>query len=261
MEGPLTKQGEASVRHLGLFEGIGGFSLAARWMGWETIAWVEIDPFCQAVLKKHFPNAKGHGDIKEFDGTEYRGAVDILTGGFPCQPWSVAGRRGGKDDARFLWPEMLRVIDEIEPAGIVGENVSGSRELVDEICAALEHRGYETEPISIEAAGVGAKHIRERFWFIAYTDRLRLQGSQLGLSQDKRERNINAAVLPSLSLQPTRFEDDLPEPYVIGGSDGIPNRVDRIKGLGNAIVPQVAYEIFKAIASVKQTNTLTPKRI
>ena len=109
------------MNHIGLFEGIGGFSLAGRWMGWETLAWCEWNPFGQKVLKYHFPKATGHGDITKTDFTIYRGKCDILTGGFPCQPYSVAGKRKGKEDERHLWPEMLRAIREISPRWVVGE--------------------------------------------------------------------------------------------------------------------------------------------
>jgi hypothetical protein len=113
------------MTHLGLFEGIGGFSLAARWAGWHTVAWCEINPFCQTVLKYHFPNATAYEDIKETDFSVYRGRIDIITGGFPCQPYSTAGKRLGKEDERHLWPEMLRAIREVQPRWVVGENVSG----------------------------------------------------------------------------------------------------------------------------------------
>jgi DNA (cytosine-5)-methyltransferase 1 len=103
------------MNHIGLFEGIGGFSLAARWMGWETIAWCEWNEFGQKVLKHHFPKAQPHGDITKTDFTIYRGQCDVLTGGFPCQPYSLAGKRKGKEDDRHLWPEMLRAIREIQP--------------------------------------------------------------------------------------------------------------------------------------------------
>jgi len=116
------------MRHFGLFEGIGGFSLAARWMGWETVGWCEIDPFCQAVLRKNFSEVKAenqYGNIKETDFSKYRGAIDIVTGGFPCQPFSVAGKRKGKEDDRFLWPPTRRAYKEIKPACLVFENVAG----------------------------------------------------------------------------------------------------------------------------------------
>ena len=103
------------MKQLELFAGIGGFGLAGHWAGIETVAQVEIDDFCQKILQKNFPNAAKYRDIKEFDGSKYRGTIDIVSGGFPCQPYSTAGKRLGKDDERHLWPEMLRVIREIAP--------------------------------------------------------------------------------------------------------------------------------------------------
>ena len=160
------------MNHIGLFEGIGGFSLAARWMGWDTIAWCEWNPFCQKVLNYHFPKAKQHGDITTTDFTIYRGQCDILTGGFPCQPYSVAGKRLGKEDERHLWPHMLRAIREIKPAWVVGENVPGlinwnGGMVFDEVQTDLENEGYEVIPFVLPACGVDAPHKRDRVWFIA----------------------------------------------------------------------------------------------
>lgn len=162
------------LRCLDLFAGIGGFSLAASWMNWETVAWVEINGFCQQVLKKNFPKAKGYGDIKQFDGTKYRGAIDIITGGFPCQPFSSAGKRKGTKDDRYLWPEMLRVIREVQPSYIVGENVYGlvnwSKGLVfEQVCTDLENEGYQVQPVILPACAVNAPHRRDRIWFVAYS--------------------------------------------------------------------------------------------
>lgn len=235
------------MKHASLFSGIGGFDLAAEWMGWENVFQVEIDQFCQKVLEKNFPQTKRYGDIKQFKGSEYRGRVDVLTGGFPCQPFSVAGTRKGKNDERYLWPEMLRVIGEVGPGFVLGENVGGSWELVDQICDDLDNIGYKAEPIGIEAASIGADHKRERFWFMAYSHSIRLQGCEQWLQEDSREGNFNAEILPPLSFQREKSKDYIPKPYVVGGSDGIPNRAHRTKALGNAIVPQVAFEIFKAI--------------
>jgi DNA (cytosine-5)-methyltransferase 1 len=237
------------MKHASLFSGIGGFDLAAQWMGWENVFQVEIDSFCQRVLEKNFPKTKRYGDIKQFDGTKYRGAIDVLTGGFPCQPFSVAGRRKGKDDDRYLWPKMLKVIMESEPTFIVGENVGGSWELVDEICTDLANIGYEAEPIGIETASIGADHKRERFWFMAYSNRIGLQGCFERMQENKKQRVIHAPILPPLSFQRERSKDYIPKPFVVGGRDGIPDRAHRTKALGNAIVPQVAFEIFKAIES------------
>lgn len=182
------------MKHIGLFEGIGGFSLAAHWMGWETIAWCEWNEFGQKVLKHHFPKATPHGDITKTDFTIYRGQCDILTGGFPCQPYSVAGQRKGKEDERHLWPEMLRAIQEIEPTYIVGENVRGLLNwngglVFDEVCTDLENLGYQIAPCLIPAVGVNAPHKRERIWFVAYSERFRYGGRTEKSGNDNAESN------------------------------------------------------------------------
>ena len=161
------------MTHLDLFAGIGGFSLAARWAGWNTAAWVEINPFCQKVLKHHFQDATGYSDIKEFDGSGYAGRIDIVTGGFPCQPYSSAGKRLGKEDERHLWPEMLRIIREVSPRWVVGENVRGITTWSDglvfnEVQTDLEAAGYEVQAFTLPAASVNAPHERYRTWVVAY---------------------------------------------------------------------------------------------
>jgi DNA (cytosine-5)-methyltransferase 1 len=161
------------MKHLGLFEGIGGFSLAARWMGWETLAWCEWNEFGQKVLKHHFPEAEGFGDIKKTDFTKYANRIDIITGGFPCQPYSSAGKRKGKEDERHLWPEMLRAIREVQPSYVVGENVRGLTNwngglVFDEVQADLEAEGYEVLPFLLPACAVNAPHRRDRIWFVAH---------------------------------------------------------------------------------------------
>jgi|688.fasta_scaffold26552_16 DNA (cytosine-5)-methyltransferase 1 len=176
--------------HLGLFEGIGGFMLAARWMGWKTAAWCEWEPFCQRILKHHFPNAIGHGDIKQFDATPYAGQIDILTGGFPCQPYSTAGKRLGKEDDRHLWPEMLRVIREVRPRYVVGENVAGLLSwngglVFDEVQTNLEDEGYEVWAFVLPACAVDAPHRRDRVWFVAYSDS---NGYKLRRSGENRQQ-------------------------------------------------------------------------
>jgi DNA (cytosine-5)-methyltransferase 1 len=163
------------MNHIGLFEGIGGFSLAARWMGWETIAWCEWNEFGQKVLKHHFPKAQPHGNITQTDFTIYRGQCDIVTGGFPCQPYSLAGKRKGKADDRHLWPEMLRAIREIQPTWVVGENVFGLVNwdgglVFNEVQADLEAEGYEVFPYVLPAVSVNAPHRRDRIWFVAYSN-------------------------------------------------------------------------------------------
>lgn len=185
------------MRHASLFSGIGGFDLAAEWMGWENVFHCEINPWCQKVLKYHFPNSKQYDDVTKTNFSSWRGKVDILTGGFPCQPFSVAGQRKGSADDRYLWPEMLRAIREIQPGWIVGENVAGllsmvqpgseitvesqaslfeaadketlleQEYVVETVCRDLECEGYSVQPILIPACAVGAPHRRDRIWFVA----------------------------------------------------------------------------------------------
>lgn len=161
------------MTHASLFSGIGGFDLAAEWMGWTNVLNCEIDEFCRKVLKYHFPNAKQYADMRTTDFTVWRDRIDVLTGGFPCQPFSVAGKRKGTDDDRYLWPEMLRAIREIRPRWIVGENVRGlinwsDGMVLEQVCADLEAEGYEVQPFVIPACAVGAPHRRDRVWIVAY---------------------------------------------------------------------------------------------
>jgi len=192
------------LNHLGLFTGIGGFELAARWAGWDTVAWCEWDKFCQTVLKYHFPNADQHSDIRKTDFTRYAGRVDVLTGGFPCQPYSTAGKRLGKEDERHLWPEMLRAIREVSPRWVVGENVRGlvnwSGGLVfDEVQSDLEAQGYEVIPFLLPAAGVDAPHIRDRIWFVAY--RADARAECLRKSKECTNQPFNAANADRISRE------------------------------------------------------------
>lgn len=290
------------MNHIGLFEGIGGFSLAARWMGWETIAWCEWNEFGQKVLKHHFPKAKAHGDITKTDFTIYRGQCDILTGGFPCQPYSLAGKRKGKEDDRHLWPEMLRAITEIQPTWVVGENVFGLVNwdgglVFHEVQTDLEAAGYKVFPYVLPACAVNAPHRRDRVWFVAYcnntgnathggrTDRNgQTESSQREHSQFKHNgigntgdaadtKNIRREnALENGELEGRRFRqsykryawDSFPSVSPIcSGDDGLSNRLDSItfpkwrnesiKAAGNAIVPQVAYQIFKTIKLYNET--------
>jgi len=163
------------MTHGSLFSGIGGFDLAAEWMGWENIFHCEWNPFGQKVLAHHFPNSKSYNDITKTDFSIHAGQIDVLTGGFPCQPYSMAGKRVGKADERHLFPEMLRAIKEIKPRYIVGENVRGLVSwggglVFHEVCDDLEREGYEVQPFLIPAASVGAPHQRQRIWFVAYSN-------------------------------------------------------------------------------------------
>jgi DNA (cytosine-5)-methyltransferase 1 len=192
------------MKHLGLFEGIGGFALAVHWMGWHTKAWVEINPFCQKVLQKNFPNAQGYGDIKEFDGRIWRGKIGILTGGFPCQPFSLAGKRKGTKDERHLWKEMLRVIREVQPTWVVGENVYGILSMdngatFEEICTDLEGEGYAVQAFIIPACSKGAPHRRDRVWIVAQHPNYATHGR----SEAKRDNRLNGNVSTTISVRTT----------------------------------------------------------
>jgi DNA (cytosine-5)-methyltransferase 1 len=162
------------MKHGSLFSGIGGFDLAAEWMGWENIFHCEWNTFGQKVLKHYFPKSISYNDITKTDFTIHRGEIDIITGGFPCQPYSLAGKRKGKEDERHLWPEMLRAIREIQPRWVVGENVFGLINWSDglvfhEVQTDLEAQGYEVFPYVLPACAVNAPHRRDRVWFVAYS--------------------------------------------------------------------------------------------
>jgi DNA (cytosine-5)-methyltransferase 1 len=160
------------MKHGSLFSGIGGFDLAAEWMGWENVFHCEWNEFGQKVLKHYWPNAESFDDITKTDFTKYHGTIDIISGGFPCQPYSNAGKRQGKEDERHLWPHMLRAIREIKPKYVVGENVFGLLNwnggmVFDEVHSDLEFEGYEVQAVVIPAAAVNAPHGRDRIWFVA----------------------------------------------------------------------------------------------
>jgi DNA (cytosine-5)-methyltransferase 1 len=160
------------MKHGSLFSGIGGFDLAAQWMGWENVFHCEIAEFPRKVLHHYWPNAISYENIIETDFTKHRGHIDIISGGFPCQPYSLAGKRLGKEDARHLWPEMLRTIREIQPRWVVGENVFGLVNwngglVFDEVQSDLEAEGYEVQAYVLPACAVNAPHRRDRVWFVA----------------------------------------------------------------------------------------------
>lgn len=235
------------MNHASLFSGIGGFDLAAKEVGWNNVFQCEIDPFCQSVLKYYFPKTVLYEDIKRTDFTSWKGKIDVLTGGFPCQPFSVAGQRKGADDDRYLWPEMLRVIRETRPRWVIGENVAGITNMVqpgsetdvetksdqDEenyketileqeyiintICDDIEREVYSVQPIIIPACGVGAPHRRDRVWFIAHSNGSR--ELQFGERRDIRDKEqYDQDKKPERHEQPSRFGGS-GEAYVISDSD------------------------------------------
>jgi len=232
--------------HLDLFSGIGGFALAAKWNGYRTVGFCDNEPYAQAVLKKHWPEVPCHKDIREVRGELYAG-VTLLTGGFPCQPFSVAGKQRGKDDNRYLWPEMLRVIQEAKPAWIIGENVAGIVNLaLDQVHIDLEAEDYEVESIIIPACGVDAPHRRNRVWIVAHSNNKGLQG-HWGSKECESKLFIRES-------SKAKQKEWLAEPNVGRLAHGVPNRVAKLRGLGNAIVPQVASEIIRCINQVMEDN-------
>jgi DNA (cytosine-5)-methyltransferase 1 len=238
------------MRHASLFTGIGGFDLAAEWMGWENVFQCEIDPYCQKVLSKNFPNVRRFLNIFDLDGTEFRGSIDIISGGFPCQPYSFAGKRKGDKDDRHLWPENFRIIREIQPALIVGENVPGlvdwSRGLVfEQIQTDLENEGYEVQSFILPACSKGAIHKRDRVWICAYSQKNRDNQREKPIG-GKNERPRAYELCKSNGRTPLTDQEFI-ESGIRRISDGVPDRMDRLAGLGNAIYPGVAFEIFKAI--------------
>jgi DNA (cytosine-5)-methyltransferase 1 len=286
------------LRHGSLFSGIGGFDLAAEWMNWENIFHCEWNPFCQKVLKYYWPNALSYENIKETDFTIHRNKIDILTGGFPCQPYSTAGDRRGKEDDRHLWPEFLRSIKQIRPRWIVGENVRGliswsGGMVFDEIQFELEAEGYTVWPFLLSACSINAPNRRDRIWFVAHSNlpgwghcdkemeggsskqfdslclhetstnsncNFRPEGRLHKKGQEQTERYISSLYARSNEQEGwNKFPTQSP---ICSGNDGLQFNLDgitipkwrnqSIKAYGNAIVPDVAHQIFKAIEQYEQ---------
>jgi DNA (cytosine-5)-methyltransferase 1 len=274
------------MKHGSLFSGIGGFDLAAHWMGWENAFHCEWMEFPRKVLDYYFPEADSHVDICKTDFKLYEGNVDIITGGFPCQPFSMAGKRKGSEDERYLWHEMLRTIQEVKPKYVIAENVLGLTNIEDglvfeEVWSDLEVAGYEVQPFVLPAASKGAPHQRDRIWIIAYRSGLRFNpgrseqslsgnssnGNEGNATDTKGIRRKDALAKRELGRQRLGFGDQPPtwdtfpsESPICGTNDGLPRELDgitfskwrnqSIKGYGNAIVPQVALELFKVIQEI-----------
>lgn len=274
------------MRHGSLFSGIGGFDLAAEWMGWENVFHCEWNEFGQKVLKYYWPNADSHIDICKTNFTKYANTIDVLTGGFPCQPFSTAGKRKGTDDERYLWHEMLRAIKEIKPKFVIAENVYGITNIdggmvFEQVCLDLEANGYEVQPYIIPACAKNAPHQRLRCWFVAYRNGTRLQEArseqQTAGVEQHRKLGGNAANTDKKRLQCkgqsaelergrfgkphsqnniTNWHNFPTQSPICSRNDGLSDRLDTItfskwrnesiKAYGNAIVPQVAYELFKS---------------
>jgi len=276
--------------HLDLFSGIGGFALAARRSGWSTIALSEIEPYACKILAKNFPGVPNLGDIRALRGIP----CDLVTGGFPCQPYSLAGKRRGASDDRALWPEMLRVIGESQPRWVLGENVPGIISLeLDRVLSDLESLGYSAWPVVLPACAADAAHRRDRVWIVAHStrrldERSGSQPNQRSLPGSDGKENGSVADADRLNgrartgrengaqarhdsqalsddgcgcgegtrggicgaTQPARW---LAEPDVGRVANGIPRRMDRLRGLGNAIVPQVAEALMREMLRMENS--------
>jgi len=188
------------MKHASLFSGIGGFDLAAEWMGWTNVFNCEIDSFCRKVLNYYWPDTESYTDIKTTSFRQYEGKIDILTGGFPCQGFSYAGKRKGKDDNRYLWPYMLRTIRQVKPTWVIGENVPGIINLaLDTVLSDLEKEGYTCQTFNIPACAVNAPHRRSRIWIVAYSicnndtrKEHRSYGKEETISQFNRKKNSSS---------------------------------------------------------------------
>ena len=243
--------------HLDLFSGIGGFAIAAQWAGFKTIAFSEIDPFCGRLLGERFPGIPNLGDIADIDGREYKG-LGLITGGFPCQPYSVSGRREGSEDDRALWPQMARVIQEARPRWVLGENVVGLATMgLDEVLDDLGNLHYSTEAVIIPSCAVDAPHKRERIWIIASDSESGNRDeheTDRGHGQAQREE-----VFGNRACVPHRRERWQDMPSVCRVDDGVSSGLDddeRRKALGNAIVPQLAFEIINKMTKIDNEDRM-----
>lgn len=244
------------MKHIALFNGIGGFQIAAEQMGWENIASCEIDEWCNKVTKYHFPKCIQHGDIKTTDFTIYRGKCDILTGGFPCQPFSVAGKRLGGADERYLWEEMLRAARQIQPYWVVAENVPGLLSIengsaIDNVCTSLEHIGYEKPVIfDFSADTIGLPTMERHIWIITKNSKIDCKSS---LQKSNKNPELQRELPRGHQGEYTRWNTS--ESKLLRMGEGISRRVDRLRiaAIGNAFPPLQALQIFKAIEQYNQT--------
>ena len=266
------------MKVIDLFSGIGGFSLGLESTGgFETVQFVENNEWCQKVLAKNFPNVPITGDIKNYEPKRSNG-IGLVCGGFPCQPFSVAGKRKGTEDDRHLWSEMLRVIKASKPRWVIGENVRNLTSIQDgmvfeQVCTDLENEGYEVQSFIIPASAVNAPHQRYRVWIVAYsklngfsatkkrksikeTIRQESQGQNRTLDSQRAsglsETTRNVGNRSGIHRQTSWWSS---EPNVGRVAHGVSDRVDRLKGLGNAIVPQIAYQIGLAILEAEDEHT------
>lgn len=255
---------------LDLFSGIGGFSLGLERAGMRTVAFCERDPFCQAVLQKHWPAVKVFTDVAHIGPADVEGLgrIDLVAGGFPCQPFSHAGKQTGRSDYRYLWPRMCRIIEWARPTWVLGENVTGIIPMeLDSVLFDLESLGYTARTFVIPACAVDAPHRRDRVWIVARhsdsygqpnlplnAEMAELPGALADTSRGgRREGNTDAGGRGQGASTPKERRGSAvgrrwdPEPAVGRMDDGLPRRMDRLRSLGNSVVPQVVEEIGRAI--------------
>ena len=268
------------MRHVDLCSGIGGFALGFEWAGLsEPVMFCDTDVWCRKILKQHWPDVPITEDVKELasEPRRYVPDCDILTAGYPCQPFSVAGKRKGAEDDRHIWPYIRKIVASKRPAWCVFENVYGHIALgLDQVLADLEAEGYATRAFVVPACGVDAHHKRDRIWIIAHTNSEgesdgpihegERQGELVADTESQRVQGFRASweqksqthERQALSLcrgeRPAKTYWQA-EPRVGRVVDGIPRRVDRIKGLGNAIVPQIAHRIGNTIKEYERSTS------
>ncbi len=249
------------LTHLSLFTGIGGIDLAAEWAGFETIGQCEWGDYATKVLEKHWPFVPKWKDIRTLTGDNFyertgMRTVDIISGGFPCQPYSIAGKQRGKEDDRYLWPEMLRVVQEIKPTWVLGENVVGILGLgIEKILFDLESTGYQGGVFQIPACSIGAAHKRDRVFIVSYAIGKRWDGLEQEPSIRRPDIDISNAFKPwnnaeHLSLD---FYGTISNPSSgkKRNDDGLSEGMDRLECIGNAVVPQQVFPILKSIAEIE----------
>jgi len=242
------------LKVLDLFSGIGGMSLGLEATGgFETVGFCEIAPYPRAILAKHWPGVPIYNDVRNL---EHEGQIDVICGGYPCQPFSVAGERRGEKDDRHLWPEMFNLIKKHRPAWVIGENVAGHVNMgLDEALFDLESENYSTRAFVIPACALDAQHRRDRVWIVGHTERVG-QSGQREFEQPSNQASKGKGQT-NHALPIGEYGKWCAEPDVGRVAYGIPNRMDRLTALGNAVVPQIVEKIGNAILSTYTNNKET----